>query len=79
MPPRLFSRPLESRAQSLAMLTETGIYQGKLALSPVPSSRDNTVVEAELLDYVDYDHKPMSLALTEFHFILLFDFKWQVN
>ena len=100
-------------AESMALLTEAGIYHGKLNLYPPPSSPDAIITEASLTEYIGSDGKPLgdphhllssspysaggggrrgsgagggsgsdarplSLALSEFHFLLLYPKRLQV-
>ena len=74
-----FSRPSSAeRATSFAMLTGKGVFHGKLQFgSQCPG--DNVIVESAYRTCEAADHsKPVSLAVTEFHFLLLFHNRLQV-
>ena len=51
------------RAETLAMVTEGGVYHGRLVVSPLLScSLDGLIVEAALNEYVGGDGRPLSLG-----------------
>jgi len=74
-----FSRPSSAeRATSFAMLTGKGIFHGKLQFGS-QNPGDNVIQEAAYRTCDAAEHsKPVSLAVTEFHFLLLFHNRLQV-
>jgi hypothetical protein len=67
-----YSRQPQSRAQSFALMTGVGIYHGSLLFTSAQNSSENVIMEAQLLQYTHTEFEmPVSIGVTEFHFVLL--------
>merc|ERR1711988_584035 len=72
-----FFGPSLGLAKSFAWLTDPGIYHGALVFGS-QSPGDNVMSDTQLLPYPSSAlGSPLSLALTEFHFLLLYEDKFQ--
>lgn len=75
---RLYRRSLQDRAHSLALLTENGIYHGRIFMqTTLQGTVEVSIVESGMVDYPlgeeeRRDSTPLSLALSEFHFVVLY-------
>ena len=66
--------------ESIAWLTSPGIYHAKLQLILSSASASSHLSDRQLLQYADlsssgrndYNYPPLSIALTEYHFLLLY-------
>lgn len=75
-----YSKP-NSLPRSFAWSTEPGIYHGDMVFRNQPG--DKVVVDTELLPYPKKDNKgvpiaPLSMTMSEFHFLLLYEDQLQV-
>eukprot|EP00698_Gefionella_okellyi_P003047 TRINITY_DN12868_c0_g1_i1.p1 TRINITY_DN12868_c0_g1~~TRINITY_DN12868_c0_g1_i1.p1 ORF type:complete len:989 (+),score=219.79 TRINITY_DN12868_c0_g1_i1:294-2969(+) len=71
-----FAQPYNGLARKFAWLTGSGIFHGKLVFGSQRPGIDTCATETDLLAFpanVDIEHDPpLSLVMTEFHFLLLF-------
>eukprot|EP01112_Ceratiomyxa_fruticulosa_P020451 TRINITY_DN6960_c0_g1_i1.p1 TRINITY_DN6960_c0_g1~~TRINITY_DN6960_c0_g1_i1.p1 ORF type:complete len:978 (+),score=224.54 TRINITY_DN6960_c0_g1_i1:223-3156(+) len=77
-----FSKHQGFLPQAFAWLTGPGIYHGGLTYGS-QNPGDTVITDSELLHYVKKDPKgmplaPLSISMTEFHFLLLYDDRFQV-
>lgn len=74
-----FNKHSTGRTQTFALLCEPGIYHGGLLFTANQSATDNAITEAHLLHFsqTGFD-TPISMGITEFHFVLLGDDRMQV-
>ncbi len=73
-----FSSPSLSGTRPFALMTEEGIFHGSLHTSAAASSSSEGMVsEAGLLPYPS-QQPPSSIAMTEFHFLLLYHDRLQI-
>ena len=74
-----FTKYLEERANSFALLTEVGVYHGNLQFGS-QGTGDKVITDYALLPYPEHSlsgadmkrEAPVSMAETEFHFLLLY-------
>ena len=74
-----FTKYLEERANSFALLTEVGVYYGNLQFGS-QGTGDKVITDYALLPYPEHtlsgadvkSEAPISMAETEFHFLLLY-------
>ncbi len=73
----LLRKARDVSANYFAWMAESGVFHGSLRLSADMAAGDSAMVKATLLKFPDSNKSPVSMALTEHHFLFVYADKFQ--